>query len=401
MTDDDEVALVERIVETYGGSIRPSVTKRTKYVIATPNAYSTNQVEWEKAVSQDTPIMSTEWLAECMRQKTLVDPDADWEVEKPEEPAAAAAVSSSSSSTGLVGTKRKAADDDDDVAAAPPPPKKAKTASSVAVATATPAVPATKPVASSSAPVRPPHPALKPKTCWMGVCSYDGTGDKYPFTWNLDAISGSQVSGTIDWPTLNNAKTKFKGTVSANSLAFQEYEVIQGEDDVAVPADYAGTLDLTSTDTISGTVNAGSPDGGKFTVTLVEKDDDDDNGDAMETDTGDKLIGGALKQKHKYSGVVIQQHPFDLAIESRSGNKVEGTINWKNLKCSTKFRGTIDPDTEELSIEEYAIAKIEAGGVEPELPMRYKANMSADLSSLEGSWGTDLANPEGSFKISI
>jgi hypothetical protein len=395
LTDDDEISLVERIVETYGGSIRPSVTKRTKYVIANQDSYSTNQVEWDKAEGQETPILSTEWIAECLRQKKLVDPDADWEVEKPSDDSAPAPAPAASSSSSSGGVKRKAPMDDDDAdktsIVAPPPAKKAKTASSTASSSSAAAAPAPAPA--------PLHAALKSKTSWMGVCAYDSQGGKYPFTLNLDNIAGNQISGTIEWPTLNGAKTKFRGTASGTQLVFEEYEIITGEDDVEVPNSYKGTLDASSGETINGTVNESSPDqAGKWSVTYVEKDDEDD---AMDTDPAEHLIAGVMKPNQKYTGVVIQEHPFEITIESRTGNKIEGTIFWKLLKCSTKFRGNIDPDTEELSIEEYQIAKLAADGVEPELPMMYKAAVSPDLENLEGNWGSDISKPEGTFKIKL
>lgn len=370
LSSDEAVALVERIIETYSGSIRPSVTKRTKYIIADQEAYATNQVEWDKATAQDTPILSTAWLVECIKQKQLVEPDADWEIEKPEPAPTAPKVTA----------KRKQPDDVDADEDAAPPPKKAKTD------------PATAP---GPAAFLPPHAALKPKTCWMGVCSYES--DKYPFTLTLVTVMGNAVEGTIDWPTLNNAKTKFKGTISGTNIRFEEYEAIQGGEDVVLPASYKGQLDPTSADSITGIVNEGTEDAGKFTVTYVEQDEDED---AMDTDEP-SLIVGAIKPNQKYSGVVIQQHPFELTITSRAGNKLEGTIHWKSLKCTTKFRGTEDTEKEELHIEEYEIADIKAGSIEPELPMRYKASLAADLKHLEGSWGTDIQEPEGTFNINL
>src|SRR3712207_8023302 len=40
------------------------------------------------------------------------------------------------------------------------------------------------------------------------------------------------------WPTLNSARTKFRGVIKGDDLNFEEYEVITGQDDVEIPMKY-------------------------------------------------------------------------------------------------------------------------------------------------------------------
>lgn len=82
------------------------------------------------------------------------------------------------------------------------------------------------------------------------------------------------MQGTIEWPTLNNAKTKVKGNVNASNVEFCEYEIIQGEDDVEVPANYKGQFDNSTS--MKGSLNENDPEAaGTWTAKLVESNDED------------------------------------------------------------------------------------------------------------------------------
>ncbi len=57
------------------------------------------------------------------------------------------------------------------------------------------------------------------------------------------ANKNTVVDGTITWPTLNDAITKFLGMVDKNNnFKFREYEAIRGEDEVELPANYKGKI---------------------------------------------------------------------------------------------------------------------------------------------------------------
>src|SRR5690349_19302514 len=76
---------------------------------------------------------------------------------------------------------------------------------------------------------------------------------QYPFELTISEVEDESISGTIVWPTLNNAKTRIRGTWkrSTQKITFEEYQVIRGEDDVEVPMKYEGSL-LEDENTIQG-----------------------------------------------------------------------------------------------------------------------------------------------------
>lgn len=84
--------------------------------------------------------------------------------------------------------------------------------------------------------------ALKPGTQWMGTCIMQSDGSNFPIIMRVDERKANAFSGTIQWPTLNSAKTKFKGTIKGDDITFEEYEVVTGQDDVEVPMKYVGRV---------------------------------------------------------------------------------------------------------------------------------------------------------------
>jgi len=61
----------------------------------------------------------------------------------------------------------------------------------------------------------------------------------YPFTLLIQKKTGDKIFGTIEWSSLNSTITRFKGSIDekSNSIQFEEYEVVEG-DDVDVPNKY-------------------------------------------------------------------------------------------------------------------------------------------------------------------
>jgi hypothetical protein len=45
----------------------------------------------------------------------------------------------------------------------------------------------------------------------------------------MTSRNGDDIAGTINWATLSTI-TKFRGTISGNSLKIEEYEIITGDD---------------------------------------------------------------------------------------------------------------------------------------------------------------------------
>ena len=84
-------------------------------------------------------------------------------------------------------------------------------------------------------------------TFYKGTIAYDGNGapEVYPLMMTIKDSVGVHVEGTICWPTLSNAMTKFRGDVNGRVLTFVEYEIIRGSDQVEVPTKYQIEFDDT------------------------------------------------------------------------------------------------------------------------------------------------------------
>jgi hypothetical protein len=71
-------------------------------------------------------------------------------------------------------------------------------------------------------------PSIKDNTQWMGQCTMQSDGSVFPIILAVESRKGADFSGnvlpiyvnlegTVQWPTLNSAKTKFKGKISGNT----------------------------------------------------------------------------------------------------------------------------------------------------------------------------------------
>lgn len=77
------------------------------------------------------------------------------------------------------------------------------------------------------------YDCVKPKAILKGVVSYD-------FDFEIETRTGVNITGTITWPTLGNAKTKVKGKIEGEELTFEEFET--ESENVAVPVSYIGNV---------------------------------------------------------------------------------------------------------------------------------------------------------------
>lgn len=101
-------------------------------------------------------------------------------------------------------------------------------------------------------------PFIKPGLQLMGTCTMVSDGSTFPQIIVVTDRTESTFAGTVLWPTLNSAKTKFKGTISGDNIIFEEYEIINGENDVEVPNKYIGKLG--SDGIISGKTDTSDPE---------------------------------------------------------------------------------------------------------------------------------------------
>lgn len=73
---------------------------------------------------------------------------------------------------------------------------------------------------------------------WEGVCYYQSESRLYPFILKFSHSEGNTKFGTVTWPTLGNAISKFKGEITNDSFTFTEYEIVQGEEFISPSTKY-------------------------------------------------------------------------------------------------------------------------------------------------------------------
>eukprot|EP01133_Synstelium_polycarpum_P005644 gene5644-6513_t len=165
------------------------------------------------------------------------------------------------------------------------------------------------------------------------------------FLAGIDSIVGEDVTGTNSWLTLGDAITKFKGTLKDGIFAFEEYELVQGnEDDIELPSSYTATILL---DVMTGKVEDST-----FKLTLTKSPP-----------------VAMLKQNSQYKGTVTQYDEFKLKVAKRSEDSITGTIVWPSHNSATaQFTGTILADG--VSVTKYTEGKV----LGPEISTPFKSD---------------------------
>jgi len=108
-----------------------------------------------------------------------------------------------------------------------------------------------------------PKDNFRQNSLWKGICY-----TPFPFTLSIEKRQKNSFTGVMSWPTIEDSKTKVRGTIADGKLEFEEYEVIKGFDDVDVPNVFAASIadDLA---TLEGTFKGvGNPDPGRFELHL-------------------------------------------------------------------------------------------------------------------------------------
>lgn len=75
---------------------------------------------------------------------------------------------------------------------------------------------------------------------WRGTCAQSNMAP-YPIVMLISTQNGTEISGTINWPTLRNSTTRFNGTINGNNVRFVETELIVGSG-IGIPCIYEGEL---------------------------------------------------------------------------------------------------------------------------------------------------------------
>jgi len=178
---------------------------------------------------------------------------------------------------------------------------------------------------------------MKSNTQWMGSCTSEADGAAFPFIMLVLDRQQSTFTGTIQWPTLNSAKTKFRGEIKGEDVTWEEHEVITGEDDVEIPMKYVGKLS------------------GGTCITGKNVTDDPDMASTFKLEkitTPASKDYDVIKPKTKWKGTVYQPFQFEFEITKRKGVEIEGEVTWPGLdNAKTKVRGTIEGEI--IEFEEF------------------------------------------------
>lgn len=402
---EDDAAYVEKMLVSHKATVKTDVNKRTKVVVIGPGV-TAEEIAAELKTAQDnsTPIVTEDWLVECIKAGDVLWDD----------------VGRFSSDIKLPEEKKE---EEEEVA--PPPAKKAKVAEvddapapaattmdvdeapakyvTAAIPTNTSFGPpktksATKP-ATGAALKRAPCP-LKVNTTWMGVCSSEDS--HIPFYLKIESIVSGAVEGVVRWPTLKNSAMKMKGTVLGNAFQYTEYEIIHGVDEVEPGTEY--TANLENEHTMSGSWELPGADmAGTFTASLLE--DTAVNGmapqltvDAQRTAAANATSALHFQANSNYKGKCLTTNDFELVITKRDGNLIEGVVTWPALSYSSNLQGEVVGT--QLKFSEISLVKAGAGATVPKFPLLYAGNLDENQQSIKGA-RTDLADGAATFTLNL
>jgi len=112
--------------------------------------------------------------------------------------------------------------------------------------------------------VEPCKDNFRQNSIWKGICY-----TPFPFELRIEKRQKDAFTGTMSWPTIEDSKTKVRGTISDGKLEFEEFEVIKGDDDVDVPNYFTAPIDDSAASSFEGTFKGvGNPDPGRFEIKL-------------------------------------------------------------------------------------------------------------------------------------
>lgn len=390
--DDDEIFTA---LKTYSATVAKSVTKTTKMVLTTQaeasDSSSNFASEIAKASNLNIPVVKLECLIDAIKNED----DLDFNNKKYQVKVSSSKEEQEKKMAEENLKKRKVDEDEEDE----PIEKKRKTIvkGTDTVAVVKTAAPKTNTNNNNSMVIDTPQTSTKAESSglpvmiyvpssWAGVCSY--ADEDFPFRVELSSLRGTKMTGTVEWPTLNQAKTKLRGTIDGNSFKFEEYEAISGAESVQIPSFYSGTI-KNSGKTIEGkTVSGGddeneeaNEDDAKFKIDLVENDE------SSEEEQG---LSSIIKEGAKFNGTSFVENTFSLKVTQRRGNAIQGTIYWDEAKKESKFKGQIAEEGK-VTIEEFDNSFA--------TPMTFDGQINNAL--LEGKCGTAQGKLNRKFTINL
>jgi len=351
-------------IKLYGGKIDDKVTVKTDYLIVCEDLKYPAPADVIAADKAGVAIVSEKWVAKSVISSKKLDttgfivdlPKAPKkkeeaeEKEEKEEKKEKESKDDKKKKNGKKGSKRKAEDDEEEEEK-PKASKKKKTDD--------------KPPSDPNVPVEIVEAtSLQPGSEWMGVCTYQNEGEHFPFVLEVTKTDNDKIEGFVYWKTLNDSQTKFRGTVKNGELKLEEYEVVQGVDEVEIPAFYAGKLvDTTATGTVGDAAN-------KVTFKM----------DRVKAPQQAELVVPS-----KWKGECTSSTGFVLVVETRTDkDALTGTLKYPSLNAVTRWKGKVAGSV--LELEEYEVVKGDENVV---ILKKWKGTL--DNGQMSGSVGSDAS----------
>ncbi|KAN0044724.1 hypothetical protein ACTA71_006243 [Dictyostelium dimigraforme] len=317
---------IKGVIKMCGGKPVDTMTKKTDYLILKPSDLKDDIKTFNDIISKAEGLnvicVESTWIDSCIKSKKLVDHSA-FLVSKKTAPVAATPTTTTTTTTASNTTITL-------------PKSKSKANTGI-----------TNNLVVNSG-------FLIKGSEWAGVCS--GDDDHYPLVMTVDDVVDDEVSGVITWINLGYAKTKYKGKVVATNgeFKFQEYEVINGEDEVEVPNDYTS---IVYGDQIIGKVGDST-----FKLKLTKSPPVTN-----------------IQPDSQWKGTSTSIENFKLDVVKRDGENVTGTITWGSNydEAVSTFTGKITSTCIEVS--DYKEGK-KLGPEELTLPFKLIPSQQSDHS---------------------
>jgi len=234
-------------VETYGGLVAAKFTRKVTLVFCQESELDNYPDEAKQAKESKVPLVNLDYFSSCVKQGKKVDTkNFLLEVQEKKKPTNKRKKEDSDEEDKKEDKKEVKKEVKKEEKKDENPPKKAKSGE---VKKEEPKVEPKKERGENE--IFTDAPALKRNTQWMGLSVMESDQSSFPIIMLVHERSKSTFNGIIQWPTLNSAQTKFRGSIAGDTIEFEEYEVLKGEDDVEVPMKYLGKI---SENTIQGKV---------------------------------------------------------------------------------------------------------------------------------------------------
>ncbi|KAM9978540.1 hypothetical protein ACTFIY_012283 [Dictyostelium cf. discoideum] len=277
--------------------------------------------------------------------------------------------------------------------------------------------------------------SLQIGSTWMGALFYVNTSESYPFSLNIESrvddinTNESKLEGTIDWPTLEDAKTAFRATLKDDDLKIEEHTQITNTDQLSLPSNYEAKVINGNRPSIKGTIvysdpaDSANPDlkasfnltfkpsttssssiSSTTSTTSSSSSSANSNGTGSSANSTPKLDLDYLIAGNQFKGDFEIPYKFNVKITSRKNQQdIEGIVDWVDLKTKTKLKGTLNEKDLSITLTETDI--ISGSGVE--LPIVYTGTLTSSsdpktLDLITGQYKVGGSTPStGKFKLEL